>query len=426
MIEGVQINRKGQKVNVKANNGVVLSLGGFENEPDYIQNFIGVPKLKVIGTLYNKGDGIKMVQEVGAALWHLHSYEGFGFNGGFTFDEPDEQRGKFILSPWPELSSGSIFIAADDGSRYIREDENGRHGHIYDHGSWKTPTVFSHPHLIFDQAQFDVISKQKNLPYENFFDITVKADTISELAEKISADPEILQKTIDDFDRFAKNGEDQLLNRNKNTLKAFGAGPFYATPIATAMLNTQGGAKRNAQAEVLDADDRPIPHLYSAGEFGGINENQYNGGGNLAECLIFGKIAGQNAAKDKKDELLEVNSIKADENLLTNDFEAADKLSKKFKTGPHEYLGSSQNGIGGKVVVRVKYENNKIEKVDILEQSESEDVGVKAVQKLPKEMVEQNSYQVDAVSGASASSRAIKEAVKNALEKANRLNPKAL
>ncbi|KGO27510.1 hypothetical protein Q757_07790 [Oenococcus alcoholitolerans] len=45
---------------------------------------------------------------------------------------------------------------------------------------------------------------------------------------------------------------------------------------------------------------------------------------------------------------------------------------------------------------------------------------------MPKEMVEQNSYQVDAVSGASASSRAIKEAVKNALEKANRLNPKAL
>lgn len=73
---GVQIERNGQLVNIQARNGVVMSMGGFENNTEYIQNFIGVPKLKVIGTLYNKGDGIRMAQEVGASLWHMKSFEG--------------------------------------------------------------------------------------------------------------------------------------------------------------------------------------------------------------------------------------------------------------------------------------------------------------------------------------------------------------
>ena len=141
VIEGVQIERNGQLVNVRARNGVVLTLGGFENNPQMIQNFIGVPKLKVMGTLYNTGDGIKMAQEVGAQFWHMTSFEGYGFSAGFTFENPEESRGKFILDAWPELSDGSIFIAADDGSRYLKEDEHGRHGHVYQHGEWLMPLI---------------------------------------------------------------------------------------------------------------------------------------------------------------------------------------------------------------------------------------------------------------------------------------------
>lgn len=72
--------------------------------------------------------------------------------------------------------------------------------------------------------------------------------------------------------------------------------PFYAIKMAYNVLNTQGGPERNTKAEILDVNDKPIPHLYGAGELGGINANQYQGGGNLAECLIFGKIAGEQAA----------------------------------------------------------------------------------------------------------------------------------
>ena len=44
-----------------------------------------------------------------------------------------------------------------------------------------------------------------------------------------------------------------------------------------------------------------VPHLYGAGELGGISAGRYQAGENIAECLIFGKIAGLNAARVKEE-----------------------------------------------------------------------------------------------------------------------------
>ena len=145
----------------------------------------------------------------------------------------------------------------------------------------------------------------------------------------------------------------------------------------------------------------------------------YNGGGNLAECLIFGKIAGENAAKPKNDvNITDEMTIANDVNLGGNDL--VDDIANQYSTGDHQYIGVSSAGIGGKTVVRVTYEDGTIEQVEVLSNFESEDVGQKAIEELPDQMVAKNTYEVDAVSGASASSRAIKEAVKNAIEKAEK------
>lgn len=39
----------------------------------------------------------------------------------------------------------------------------------------------------------------------------------------------------------------------------------------------------------------PIENLYSAGEFGSIWGNMYQGTGNIGECVVFGRIAARNA-----------------------------------------------------------------------------------------------------------------------------------
>lgn len=415
-IIGVTIKRNGQSVNIQAKNGVVLACGGFETDKQAIQDYLGAPHLAPIGTLYNQGDGIKMAEEIGADMWHMKSYEGLGLLSGMTFATHPGERGKLILAPWPDLYTGSIFVVGDDGSRYFREDEANRHGRLYDHGTWRIPTAQDHPYLIFDQKQYEQFKAAEQLPDPDFFSRVIKADSLADLAAQTQLNPDVLQQTVTEFNRFAKNGVDYSQHRDAATMRAFAAGPYYAVKLESGMLNTQGGPRRNAKTEILNTKQQPIPHLYGAGELGGANANQYAGGSNLAECLIFGKIAGENAAKAKGETTVAPVTTTANVDLGGNDLSSEDSLAG-ISVGPNQYLGVSEAGIGGQVVVRVTYADDKIQAVEVVKQSESEDVGKAAVEQLPAKMVAANSYDVDAVSGASASSNAIKSAVKDALAK---------
>ena len=72
-------------------------------------------------------------------------------------------------------------------------------------------------------------------------------------------------------------------------------GPFYAVALYPALLNTQGGPRRSARAEVLDRAGRPIAGLYAAGELGSLWGTVYQGSSNVAECLAYGRIAAREA-----------------------------------------------------------------------------------------------------------------------------------
>ena len=78
-----------------------------------------------------------------------------------------------------------------------------------------------------------------------------------------------------------------------------GEGPYYAVALYPTMLNTQGGPKKNVKGQVMDPQDKPIPRLYAAGELGSMWGNIYQGATNNAECIVFGRIAGREAAKEK-------------------------------------------------------------------------------------------------------------------------------
>jgi succinate dehydrogenase/fumarate reductase flavoprotein subunit len=75
--------------------------------------------------------------------------------------------------------------------------------------------------------------------------------------------------------------------------------PYYAVQIFPAFVNTQGGPRRNEKGQILRPDGSEIRRLYSAGELGSIYGYLYQGGGNLGECMAFGRISGGNAAGEK-------------------------------------------------------------------------------------------------------------------------------
>lgn len=409
VVKGAQIVKDGQKINVLARKGVVLTTGGFENNKEMIQTYLGAPNLSPLGSIYNQGDGVTMAQEVGAKMWHMYNYESLGLMHGLSFATPEGERSELFLH-WEQLTNGSIFMIADDGKRYFNETEMNRHGHIFDHGMWRVPRTHEKPYLIFDEKQYQEIENHP-IQYDKFNEKLIKANTIKELADKIKVDAAGLEGQVKLFNESAENGKDIQFSRKADTMKAFSDGPYYAIKMGYNVLNTQGGPERNTKAEILDVNNQPIPHLYGAGELGGICANQYQGGGNLAECLIWGKIAGEQVAKIT-DEVNEEADTKYND---INELADGDKI-KDIQLNKNQYLGSSDAGIGGKLVVRVTYDNNKIENVEVVQNHESEDIGKTALEEIPKRIVKKNSADVDAVSGASATSRAISEAVNKALK----------
>lgn len=79
---------------------------------------------------------------------------------------------------------------------------------------------------------------------------------------------------------------------------------------------------------------------------------------------------------------------------------------------------SEAQGIHGPVAVEVVFSNNAIKSVRITKQSETQGIGSVAVEQLPKKIVELQSTQIDGVTGASITSKAIFTAVNNCIKAA--------
>jgi hypothetical protein len=75
----------------------------------------------------------------------------------------------------------------------------------------------------------------------------------------------------------------------------------YAIKLQVCLANTQGGPKKNPRDEIVNPWDKPIPHLYLAGEMGDVWSNLYQASNNFGGGMIFGRISGANAAAPKND-----------------------------------------------------------------------------------------------------------------------------
>lgn len=408
-VAGVQVERSGRLLNLFARQGVVLTAGGFENDQTKIQDNLGIPQIVPMGTLYNRGDSIRLSQEVGADQWHNTIYNSGGIYHGLTYAVSAGERGRLTYT-WPELYTGGVFVIGADGTRYFNEAEHSRAGYLFRHGAGRHPTQTTHSWIIFDEHQLAKINTVDDEQLHDALSRAKVAESAAKLAEQLGIDPITLSQTIREFNEQATLGHDYAYGRPNDTMVPI-SGQLYAVKLQPAILNTQGGPRRNEQAQILDSHNQPIPRLYGAGEAGSITVNQYQAGQDLAELLIFGKIAGDNVAQLSRREINE--PVRDSGGLLESD-----EVEKQYETGPNQYLGVSTNGMGNKLVVRVTVEpvSSRIMDVEVLEQSETENIGQSALQILPKEVVAKNSANVDGVTGASTTVTAFKEAVGAALE----------
>lgn len=118
---------------------------------------------------------------------------------------------------------------------------------------------------------------------------------------KVADLDEPTRKTLDEYAAGVAAGADRLGRKAFGhwTLKAGDRDAEVCVGRVTPVTHfTMGGAVIDAEARVLDANGGPIPRVFAAGEItGGLHGDNRLGGSSLLECVVYGRIAGQNAAK---------------------------------------------------------------------------------------------------------------------------------
>lgn len=415
IIHGVKVDNNGTLLNIRAKNGVVLCTGGFENNMQMIQDYLQLPYAYSKAARYNTGDGIKMAMEVGANLWHMSNVAGPDLN--VLNPETNTAFAYAIQGRKDSLSTGFgtqnvIFVGAD-GTRFTDESVLPNHGHINFHGSWTHIPLSLPAYAVFDETARLSQSVYPTWSEGNVEEIEkgliVKANTIKELALKIGVNPDNLQNQIKEYNRYCADQKDLIFGRAKDTLKPIKKSPYYAMELVPSFTNTQGGPERNEKGEVLDIRGNVIPHLYSAGELGSMFSSIYQGSGNLGECVAFGRISGQNAAIIKNDVSQEsVMKGKIFVKAVWQELEVVIPQSG-------EYIGEDR-GIGGPIKVLVTMKDDKITNIEVIYHNETRGVSTNAIDTVIKSIIENQTTDVDAVSGATVTSKALINAVKKAVE----------
>ncbi|MBI4527228.1 MAG: FAD-binding protein [Deltaproteobacteria bacterium] len=302
---GLEARHKGNPLRIKAKRGVILTCGGFSANPAMLLEYVGQNYYLPYCNPGNTGDGIHMVMEIGADLWHMSAVV-----AGFGYKVPDYDYPVPHKMPLP----GYVYVD-QKAKRFMNETGVDSHLMWTQVFYWDVRTC-SYPRVpcfvIFDADTFgagpiattlrgkigDVYQWSEDNQPELERGWIAQAETIDLLAKKIEVSPETLQETISRYNMSCIGGYDPEFNRTLQTLSPVMRPPFYAMRLFPCVLNTQGGARRNARAQVLNVHGNPIPRLYSAGEFGSLFHRFYIGAGNVRECIVFGRIAGQNAAAE--------------------------------------------------------------------------------------------------------------------------------
>ena len=318
-VRGLKVGVNGAERAIGARRGVILACGGFEGSTEMKAQFLeGKPMLNAAART-NTGDGIRMAQDLGAALWHMWHIHGF-----CGLRHPDPAYPYAIrLKRFPDWFPGEehrarvkmAWILLDqDGRRFMSEyqpytqDTGVRPLQHYDPVRQRFPRNPSF--MICDEAGRKMyplgkaVSNDRNLRYDWSEDnlrevelgILKRADTLEGLAIQLGLEPEAVVASVNRWNEQCAAGRDRDHGRPGGTMTKISTPPYYGAPVWATLSNTQGGPAHDAQSRILDVHGQPIPRLYAAGELGSSFGHLYLSGGNIAECFVTGQIAGRGAA----------------------------------------------------------------------------------------------------------------------------------
>jgi len=123
-------------------------------------------------------------------------------------------------------------------------------------------------------------------------------DTLADLAAFYGLDTEALADTVERFSGFVARKRDTDFGKPiLDGAVPVTYPPYYGMRLWPKVHHTMGGVRIDVNGRVMDIEGHPIAGLYAAGEVtGGVHGACRLGSCAITDCLVFGRIAGRNAA----------------------------------------------------------------------------------------------------------------------------------
>ncbi|MDR1184387.1 MAG: FAD-dependent oxidoreductase [Coriobacteriales bacterium] len=265
------------------------------------------------------------------------------------------------------------------------------------------------------KAQFEERFEQN--PYNDAF----KANTLEELVELAAAnfedmDKDVLLRSINDYNEVCKAGVDDVFGKAAESLVPFDTPPYYIIHQVPSIMNTYGGISTNSRFEVIDADRKPVPGLYSAGTDGvDLWQMGYRGGG---YCGATNVNSGRISAKSAKEYIgsTVIGSVAKEGDTSSSIVPYSYDMPSGLKDGV--YNSKEFQGMNGWIKATVTVEGGKIAEIVQENELETKYVGVYAMDDMIEEILAKQDVNVDTVAGATATSNGFRSAVEDALAQA--------
>lgn len=279
VVSGVKVVDEYNDTRILNAKSVIVATGGFSANREMVVKYR--PELDGFVTTNHKGatgSGIAMLQHIGADTVDM---------GEIQIHPTVEQTTSYLISE--AIRGGGAILVSQAGHRFYNEMET---------RDKVSAEIIALPEksawIIFDDQ---VRGNNKAADEYIAKGFVISAPTPHELAVKLNMDQETLQTTLGRYNQFVQQQKDEDFGRSTALRHPLNQGPYFAIRIAPGVHHTMGGVTINTDTAVLNAQKQVIHGAWAAGEVvGGIHGANRIGGNAVADIIIFGILAGRNAA----------------------------------------------------------------------------------------------------------------------------------
>jgi len=296
-IEGVEVREdyifpngeSGTPKRIRARQAVVLATGGFSQDKEFraIQNPVLTEDVECTNHKGATAESLIVALKAGATPvqlsmiqlgpWASRDEEGFGVGSMFS-----------MLAGFPY----GILIDLRTGERFVNEQADRKLLVDAMLSSGRESIAIVDEMGVRHASTLDQCLKRG---------VVRKYDTIEELAMSNQVPLLPLKHTIDSYNTLIESGKDDQFGKPiPGDLLPIKHSPFYCIRLISKVHHCMGGIRINAKAQVIRIEgSQPIGRFYAAGEIvGGVHGASRLGSNAIPECLVFGRIAGSNAASE--------------------------------------------------------------------------------------------------------------------------------